>query len=88
MGAASTTIDKQINNYLVRLNTREKEAVLNVVKTFVENRQEEEPWGDKTFVAEMDRRFKEMESGKVKLSTLDEAEAHARRAYKSGKRKR
>jgi hypothetical protein len=88
MATATTTIDKQINSYLVRLNAKEKEAVLSVVKTFAENRQEDEPWGDKTFVAEMDRRFNEMENGKVKSYTLDEAETHARRAYKDGKRKR
>lgn len=84
----TAVIDKQINTYLGRLNPQEKEVVLGVVKTFVENRQEDDLWEDKSFVAEMDRRFKEMESGKVKLYTLDEAEAHARQSFKAGKRKK
>ncbi|HEY6899995.1 MAG TPA: hypothetical protein VI233_05105 [Puia sp.] len=80
-------IDKQINTYLGQLNPREKEVVLGVVKTFVENRQEEDRFKDKNYVAEMDRRFKEMESGKVKSFTLDEAEKHARQSYKAKRKK-
>ncbi len=37
---------------------------------------------------EMDRRFAEMESGKVKGYTLEEMEAGARQAYKKRKRKK
>jgi hypothetical protein len=81
-------IDKQINTYLGQLNPKEKEVVLGVVKTFVENRHDDDLWEDKTFIAEMDRRFKEMESGKVKLYSLDEAEAHARQSFKARKRKK
>jgi len=84
----TATIDKQINTYLGRLNSKEKEVVLGVVKTFVENRHEDDLLEDKTYVAEMDRRFKEMESGRVKLYTLDEAESLARHAYKARKRKK
>ena len=84
----TATIDKQINTYLGQLNSKEKEVVLGVVKTFVENRQDDDLLEDKNYLAEMDRRFKEMESGKVRLYTLDEAEAAARQSYKAGKRKK
>jgi len=83
MGTATTTIDKQINNYLVRLNTREKEAVLSVVKTFAENRQEDDLWNDKDLMAELDRRTAEYENGKAKVLTLEQLEAGAKKAYKA-----
>ena len=83
----TATIDKQINTYLGQLNPKEKEVVLGVVKTFVENRHDD-PFEDKGFVKEMDRRFKEMESGRVKLFTLEEAETLARQSYKARKGKK
>jgi hypothetical protein len=83
MGTATTTIDKQINNYLVQLNTKEKEAVLSVVKTFAENRQKDDLWSDKDFIAELDRRTAEYESGKAKVLTLDQLETGARKVYKA-----
>jgi hypothetical protein len=86
MRTTTPTIDKQINTYLGHLNSKEKQVVLGVVKTFAENRHEDELLEDQSFVAEMDRRFKEMESGKVKLFSLEEAEAHARTSYKARKR--
>jgi len=87
MGAA-TKLDKQINDYLLQLNARQKKAVLTVVKTFAEEPQESDLWEDKDFLAEMDKRFAEMESGKVKLFTLEEAESRARQLHKSRKRKK
>jgi hypothetical protein len=83
MGTATTTIDKQINNYLAQLNTKEKEAVLSVVKTFAENRQKDDLWSDKDFIAELDRRTAEYESGKAKVLTLDQLETGARKVYKA-----
>ena len=83
MGAAKPLV-KEITHYLGQLNTAQQRAVLGVVKTFA---REETRWTDKSYVAEMDRRFAELESGKVKGITLDELEAGARRSYKSRKRK-
>jgi hypothetical protein len=79
----ATTIDKQINTYLVQLNPKEKQAVLSVVKTFVENRHEDDPKEDKAFFAELDRRTAEYESGMAKVLTLDQLEARARKSYKA-----
>ena len=82
----STPIDKQINTYLGQLNSKEKEAVLGVVKTFVENRNEVDLWEDKEFILELDRRTAEYESGKAKVLTIDQLEARARKAYKAQKK--
>jgi hypothetical protein len=84
----TVSIDKQINTYLDQLNPKEKEVVLGVVKTFVENRKEEDPWEDKDFIAELDHRTSEFESGKAKVLTLDQLEANAQKAYKAKKRSR
>ena len=80
MGTAKS-IDKQITHFLPRLSSRQKETVLTVVKTFAEEA-DADKWKDKTFIAEMDRRFAEMESGKVKTFTPDEVETEARQTYK------
>lgn len=86
--SAATKLDKQINDYLLQLNDKQKKAVLTVVKTFAEE-QENELWEDSAFIAELDRRTAEYESGKVKVLTLDELETRVRKAYKAkGKSKR
>jgi len=81
------SLDKEIVHYLPRLNSRQKETVLTVVKTFAEEA-ETDRWKDKAFIAEMDRRFSEMESGKEKTYTLKEVEAEARQFYKKRKSKK
>ncbi len=81
------SLDKEISHYLPRLSSRQKETVLTVVKTFAEEA-ETDRWKDKVFMAEMDRRFSEMESGKVKTYTLEEVEAEARQSYKKRKSKK
>ena len=87
MGTSISSIDRQLNNYIPLLNTTQKKALLSVAKSYLAPHQENDPEDDKAYVAEMNRRFKEMEGGKVKLYTLDEAEAHARASYKPKKRK-
>jgi hypothetical protein len=77
-------LDKEITHYLGHLSTQQKEVVLSVVITFAG---EEDPWwNDKTYIAEMDRLFGELETGKVKGYTLEEMEAGARESYKNRKR--
>ena len=82
MGTAISTIDRQINKYVAQMNVKEKEAVLGIVRTIVE-KQDDDPWEDKAFIAELDRRTAEYESGKAKVLTLDQLEARARKAYKT-----
>ena len=83
---ATKLLDKEITHYLGHLSTQQKEVVLSVVKTFAG--EEELSWNDKTYIAEMDRRFAELETGKVKGYTLEEMEAGARESYKNQKRKK
>lgn len=81
------SLDKEISHYLPRLSSRQKETVLTVVKTFAEET-ETGKWKDRAFMAEMDRRFAEMENGKVKTYTLEEVETEARQSYKKRKSKK
>jgi putative addiction module component (TIGR02574 family) len=80
--SAATKLDKQINNYLIQLNNKQKKAVLTVIKTFAEE-QENEVWEDSAFIAELDRRTAEYESGKAKVLTLDELETRVRKVHKA-----
>jgi hypothetical protein len=77
--AAGKLLEKEINQYLTLLNQEQKKAVLTVVKTFA---QEEDWWNDKSYAKEMDRRFSEIKTGKVKTLSLDELEAGARKVFK------
>ena len=85
---AAAKLDKQINNYLTQLNLRQKKAVLTVVETFAKEQEPSDIWEDKEFIAELDRRTAEYESGKAKVLTLDQLEARVRAAYKAKLRKR
>jgi len=70
------TIDKQISNYLLQLNPVQKKAVLGIVKAFVDE-------SDADHDEKIARRAQEIENGSVKLYSLEEAEEHAREAYKA-----
>ena len=85
MGAVKP-LDKEITHYLGHLSVKQKEVVLSVVKIFAG--EEQAWWDDKVYIAEMDRRFAEMDSGKVKGYTLEEMESGARQAYKNRKQKK
>ncbi len=80
--AATKPLSKEINFYLEQLNTEQKKAVLSVVKTFA---REEDWWTDDKYIAAMDKRFAEMEKGKVKSLSLDELETNARKLFRSKK---
>lgn len=73
---AAATLDKQINNYLIQLNPKQKKAVLTVVKTFAEELESflDEP----SSVDTMNRRIEELENGKVKGRTWEEVKERAR----------
>jgi hypothetical protein len=83
--AAATAIVNEITHYLGQLNEQQQKAVLGVVKTFAK---EEAWWNDKQYMSEMDKRFAEMESGKVKTITIEQLETTARLSYKKGKSKK
>lgn len=79
--SAATKLDKQINDYLLQLNDKQKKAVLTVVKTFAEE-QGNELWEDSLFIAELDRRTAEYEGGQAKVLSLDELEARVRSQFR------
>lgn len=59
------TIDKEIFNYLPRLNIKQKQTVLKVVKTFMENQKD---WWDEISQEQrtaIDKSLAEMRSGKL-----------------------
>lgn len=85
--SAATALDREIANYLVQLNTRQKKAVLTVVKTFIEEQEQESFWKDKTFVAEMNRRLAELETNKVQGSTWEDVKQKVRKSIKPVKKK-
>ena len=84
--SAVKAIDKQINNYLGQLNEKQKKAVLTVVKTFADEKATPDYCEDESFIAELDKRTAEYESGKAKIFTLSALEAGARKAYKAKKK--
>lgn len=84
--SVAKSIDKKINSYLSHLNIKQKEAVLTVVKTFAEK--ENATRTDKLFIAELDCRTAEYETGKAKVFTLEQMEKNARRYHKTQSRKR
>ena len=81
---SSHLLDKKINTVLTKLTSRQKEALLTVAETFVEEQRESYDAG---FLKEIDKRFAEYESGKVKGISLDTLEARARKSYLSKKAK-
>jgi len=78
MGAVKL-LDKEIAQYVERLSIEQKEVILSVVKTFA---REEAWWNNKAYLNEMDSRFKELESGKIKAISLDALESSAKQTYK------
>jgi putative addiction module component (TIGR02574 family) len=85
MGAAKP-LDKEITHYLGYLSNEQKKVVLSVVKNFTH---QEEAWKeDKHFIAEMEKRFKDLETGKDKGITMEELKARVRKSYKNRKKKK
>ena len=73
-------VDKKITTLLPSLTSKQKKAVLNVMETFV---QADDIWQDKNFIAELDRRTMEFESGKAKTVSLEQLETNARNSFKA-----
>ena len=84
--AAVKPLDKQIAHYLEYLSNEQKKVVLSVVKNFTH---EEEAWKeDKHFIAEMEKRFKDLETGKEKGITIEELKARVRKSYRNRKKRK
>ncbi len=81
----SMELAEEIVHYLTRLNVKQQKAVLAVVKSYA---MEESTKNDKSFLAEMEKRLAELETGEIKALTLDELESGARQSFKNRKRKK
>lgn len=80
MGTVS--VEKQIDNYLSRLNTTQKKAVLTVVKTIALAQEDyANIWDDKNFVQEMNERTAEYEKGSAKLCKFEDMKKAAIAGY-------
>ena len=83
----SKKLDKEIESYMAKLTTKQKKAVLEVVKSLVE--EEEVQYANRTTITEeeIERRFDELESGKVKGLTFEELMENVRKKHKEHKAK-
>ena len=83
----SKKLDKEIESYMAKLTTKQKKAVLEVVKSLVE--EEEVQYANRTTITEeeIERRFEELESGKVKGLTFEELMENVRKKHKEHKAK-
>jgi len=60
--SAATSLDKEIAQYLPRLNLKQKRTVLTVVKTFMEDQQD---WWNEISEDAIDKTLVEMKTGKL-----------------------
>ena len=83
----SKKLDKEIESFMAKLTTKQKKAVLEVVKSLVE--EEEVQYANRTTITEeeIERRFEELESGKVKGLTFEELMENVRKKHKEHKAK-
>lgn len=83
---STSTVEKQIDNYLSLLSPSQKETVLSVVKTIAMAQQEyDNLWEDKTFVKEMESRTASYENGTAKLYKFKDMKEAAILKYKEKK---
>ncbi len=74
-------LEKEINHYLSRLNTREQQVVLSVIKSIAG--EDEEWWNDDEYMAELDKRVAEVEGGIVKGVTMKDVKETIAKKRKS-----
>ena len=63
-----TSIDKKINDYLERLNDKQKKAVLSVVKTFAEEQEPESEEYSDELKQELDEAYEAYKNGEPTIS--------------------
>ncbi|NII26647.1 addiction module protein [Pseudoflavitalea sp. X16] len=61
---------------------------MSVARAIAEKQHDDDLWENKDFIAELDRRTAEFETGKVKGLSFDELTTRTKQAYKNRKRKK
>lgn len=59
----TTTIEQEMLPYFTRLNDKEQQSLLNLIKTFISSRKDFEPQTLEEYNAELDRGVAETEAG-------------------------
>ncbi len=80
--AAIKDIRKEVKRYIDKADDK----TVKMIYAMLEVEQREDAWTDEAFLAEMDRRTREYESGTAQLFTLEEMEHNARLAFKKRKK--
>lgn len=77
----STAAIKDIRKEIKKSIDLANDKTVKMIYPMLEVEQKEDAWTDAAFIAEMDRRTKEYESGTAILFTLEEMEKNARKSY-------
>jgi putative addiction module component (TIGR02574 family) len=75
-----TKIREQLHQYIDQAEDKKIKAIYTMVE---EEIQTNSIWDDDSFVAELERRVEELESGKAKGLTFDQVVDNARKAFKA-----
>ena len=75
-----------IRQEVKKFNDLADDKTVKMIYAMLEVEHKEDAWTDSAFLAEMDRRTKEYESGTARLFTLDEMENNARKSYNARKK--
>ncbi len=85
----SRVLDNKLHAAIGGLTDKQKKAVLGIVNVLtLEQHDLSGHWDDKDFVAEMDDRLREYQSGGAKLISLEEVEKKASKAAQKLKSKK
>ena len=76
---STTEIREQLHRYIDQANDKKVKVIYTIVEEEIHIHS---IWDDDTFVAELEKRVAELESGRVKGLTFEEVQHNARKAFK------
>jgi hypothetical protein len=78
-------IRERLHSYIETAEEKKLKAIYTMIEDEVASNL---PWNNKSFVAEIDKRIQDLETGKTKGYTWDEVKKHSTLALKSAKNKK